>query len=486
MKNILVLLSAFYIGPVVQIYAAPPSQEVKSLPNEIWSGYVVTAAKGSTGSVTDVKGAWLVPQGTCSAGHPSTALFWVGMDGYNEKPINQIEQIGTFLDCNGSSTPVYGAWYEFGDTRVNLDPKKFPVAANDEISADVSYNAGTMTFTATITDINNHNKMSFPSPPGYMASESSAEWIAEAPYSSLFTDFGALTFISCYATVSGHTGPIRYFDSPPTTVYKLTLTAILDDLTLAIPSSLPVKGSTYPAGSSFVVTATPSLVAYWPAEGSNSCVHAGCPGFQDVFSGNNGTPMGGVTFAPGEFGQAFSFDGTGDVTFGSVGDFGTSDFTMDFWLNTTAVHTDGLLGKRDACTYAQFYETRTLGPFDEGGGHTGQMLVELDGGDSASYEKIISTRLVNDGLFHHIAVVRQGTTASLYIDGAFDSSTSTAAVINVSNFASLSAGESACNGGGDNQPLTGQLDEIQLFSRALSASEIQAIHNAEKGGYSTN
>lgn len=42
------------------------------------------------------------------------------------------------------------------------------------------------------------------------------------------------------------------------------------------------------------------LVAYWPANGN----------YNDVVGGNNGTPFGGVTFAAGFIGQAFSFNGS--------------------------------------------------------------------------------------------------------------------------------------------------------------------------------
>lgn len=43
-----------------------------------------------------------------------------------------------------------------------------------------------------------------------------------------------------------------------------------------------------------------NLVAYWPANGN----------YNDVVGGNNGTPYGGVTFAPGKYDEAFSFDGS--------------------------------------------------------------------------------------------------------------------------------------------------------------------------------
>ena len=51
-----------------------------------------------------------------------------------------------------------------------------------------------------------------------------------------------------------------------------------------------------------------SAVACYPAEGNAN----------DVIGGHNGTLVGGVSFAPGKFGQAFSLDGsTGYINLGS-------------------------------------------------------------------------------------------------------------------------------------------------------------------------
>src|SRR5258708_3866020 len=59
-----------------------------------------------------------------------------------------------------------------------------------------------------------------------------------------------------------------------------------------------------PARPSFIVapvTAPAGLAACWNAEGNAN----------DIANGNNGTIAGSVSFAPGKFGQAFSFDNVG-------------------------------------------------------------------------------------------------------------------------------------------------------------------------------
>src|SRR2546427_4543298 len=90
------------------------------------------------------------------------------------------------------------------------------------------------------------------------------------------------------------------------------------------------------------VAPPPGLVSWWPGNGDAN----------DVVGGNNGTLQGGVTFVPGKVGQAFSFDGVNDyVSFGNTaGNFGTSDFTIEFWIRTTASHSsDSILEKWPTC-----------------------------------------------------------------------------------------------------------------------------------------
>ena len=71
-----------------------------------WSGYAVT---GPNGSVTDVKGTWMVPTLQSCTSATKYSSFWIGIDGYDS---NTVEQIGTDFDCiNG--TPTYYAWFEF-------------------------------------------------------------------------------------------------------------------------------------------------------------------------------------------------------------------------------------------------------------------------------------------------------------------------------------------------------------------------------------
>jgi hypothetical protein len=198
-------------------------------------------------------------------------------------------------------------------------------------------------------------------------------------------------------------------------------------------------------------------VHHWTADGNA----------EDSAGTADGT-VSGATYVAGRFGSAFSFDGVDDqISFGdTAGNFGTADFTVAFWIRTTATALMGVLGKRTTCTHSSFFDIRL--------GDDGRFGVELDqDGSGSNYNGLNTTATVNDGGFHHFAFVREGPALRLYVDGVADTSASTAGVTAISNMANLVAGRSACTDGvDDTEWLDGQLDDIRIYDRALSLCEI--------------
>lgn len=207
-----------------------------------WAGYAVTAAAGS---VSDVKGSWVVPsiQGSC----PSTnqySSFWVGIDGFNS---NTVEQTGTDSDCQGGA-PRYYAWYEFYPHPSKLI-SGLAVHPGDVISAEVVYSGS---FTVAIRDVTTGASFSA-SAHVKSAQRSSAEWIAEAPSSSggilPLADFGTVSFgadttgvaSTCTATVGGVSGAIGSFGSSVQSITMVTSSGAVK----ASPSSLSSDGTSF-------------------------------------------------------------------------------------------------------------------------------------------------------------------------------------------------------------------------------------------------
>ncbi len=88
---------------------------------------------------------------------------------------------------------------------------------------------------------------------------------------------------------------------------------------------------------------------------------------------------------------------------------------------------------------------------------------------------------VNDNVWHHLAFVRSGSTLSLYVDGSLNAG-------GTATTGPLAGGGSGYNAGVDRWPdfgactsfFTGYEDDLRLYNRALSASEIQSIYNSTK------
>jgi len=226
--------------------SAPFAPGVRLGTSQNWSGY---AATGPAGSVSDVKGSWIVPAivGTCPSKN-QYASFWVGIDGYSSKTV---EQIGTDSDCRNGS-PTYYAWYEFypkGSITISGDIKP-----GDKISAEVKYAAGK--FTVSITDMTISKTFS-KTASVTSANRSSAEWIAEAPCCTSsggtlpLTDFGTVTFgldstgvdYTNFAADTSSTGALGKF--PAVNIIEINKTSITSSPMTSSCSTLSSNGTSF-------------------------------------------------------------------------------------------------------------------------------------------------------------------------------------------------------------------------------------------------
>jgi len=208
------------------------------------------------------------------------------------------------------------------------------------------------------------------------------------------------------------------------------------------------------------------LVNWWRGEGNAN----------DSADGIHGTLQNGATFTAGKVGQAFSFDGVNDsVSFGNtIGNFGTNDFTIEYWIKTSSTRIEAVLGKWGNCGLSSFFAMRLT---------SGKLSMEMaqDAGGN-NFNSRLSNQSINDGVFHHIALVRQTTSIKMYIDGVADFTNSTAGITGLNNTAELLAGSGPCIGVDGTANFTGQLDDISIYNRALNLSEILSIYTAGSAG----
>ena len=198
-------------------------------------------------------------------------------------------------------------------------------------------------------------------------------------------------------------------------------------------------------------------------------------------SGQNNTVICGVScpaYAPtGKIGNAYSFSSASSTSLvittpvGLDFDAGAS-FSVMLWVNTTTPNTEIMLAKHPVSP-AQGYLLYLS---------NGIPILYLNGNSRAQGPA------VNDGLWHLIVATldRTSTSATLYVDGKLAQSLSFP--LSVANSAEFDIGW--WNNPVYTYSFDGQLDEIAVFARALSAAEVEKIYQYQlplfRSGYFTS
>jgi hypothetical protein len=106
-------------------------------------------------------------------------------------------------------------------------------------------------------------------------------------------------------------------------------------------------------------------------------------------------------------------------------------------------------------------------------GTTGRIVWNLFNGG-----QVTSTNVLNDGNWHNVAGVFNGTTSSLYVDGVINSSGAAAPIAGEPNAELFLGGNQDFTAIGINQRyLAGGLAQVALFTNALTAAQISNLYN---------
>jgi hypothetical protein len=205
-------------------------------------------------------------------------------------------------------------------------------------------------------------------------------------------------------------------------------------------------------------------------------------------SGNNnyGTLQNGATWTTGKIGGAISFDGTDDyvsVIPNSLFDFGTSqDFSISVWFKTS---TEGGLNG----TYTPYVISKGFvhneNHFNVGlDDYTSDHLEAVLGNSSTGEARLTGgSQDVIDKTWHHAVLSsdRDGATV-LYVDGVQVDSKG------VTNNANTTAASTPLIIGGASQSgyqtfgnFPGIIDDVLIYNRPLSASEVSELYNSGNG-----
>jgi len=229
----------------------------------------------------------------------------------------------------------------------------------------------------------------------------------------------------------------------------------LDEVVVLNRAATATEMANLAAGSA-PTSGLPGLVGVWPlnqASGNQAIEASG--------SSLHGDLSLGPKWSSGRTGNAIAFDGLFDSV--SIPDHPdlrpTSGWTLAFWVRKRSENQDYVryVGKGGT-------EFRNYGVWDEAGSG-GRVLFQFRNPGGA-YQTLISRGSVPVGVWKHVACTWDGSTGRIYFDGQLDSSGTMQGPPAVSS-EPLTLGYAGYHG-----RFAGDLDEVELFDRALADAEI--------------
>ena len=209
-------------------------------------------------------------------------------------------------------------------------------------------------------------------------------------------------------------------------------------------------------------------VASWPADGDAT---------DATGNGNDGTLNGNTTYVDGRCdGQAFSFDGDGDyVGVPHSDDLSiTGPMTITAWINGNSwFESSGEYGFNVIASKGGLNAVNYTFRVDT---HSGFLTFFY--GINQAWQGWTDNRPLSLNTWHHVAAVEYDDgTIDFYIDGVKASGSvawnSPSTIKKVANSDPLRIGDIY----GWDQEFAGAIDNLEIYSRALSEAEIQAIYN---------
>jgi hypothetical protein len=203
----------------------------------------------------------------------------------------------------------------------------------------------------------------------------------------------------------------------------------------------------------------PGAVSFWRGEGNA----------EDSVDHNTGILQGGVTFGPGEFGQAFRFNGTSGYV--NVSDAGNLHFssavTLEAWINPATI----TAGSFQTIIAKSNFPTRNFGLWVYG---DGSLHLSYINGSGVNVGFLTAPGLIRAGVFTHVAGVIDTTAGvmQIYVNGQLAASQATAGPM-VPNTSPLTIGASDA---GPSSFFNGLIDEVTVYNRGLSALEVRDIY----------
>lgn len=153
---------------------------------------------------------------------------------------------------------------------------------------------------------------------------------------------------------------------------------------------------------------------------------------------------------------AITFSGTNKVTGPNIGFSGT-DFSLSFWMKTTSPYSSFIgVGYNTFCSF-----------------NSKALNCTVDGNSTGG--ATVSDPSIYSGSWHHIVYVVTGSTQKIYVDGT-EKATATETPLSPGGYVSVGIRIGGSSG------YTGSIDDVRVYSRALTTSEISTLASGSLEG----
>jgi hypothetical protein len=214
-------------------------------------------------------------------------------------------------------------------------------------------------------------------------------------------------------------------------------------------------------------SASSNLIAHWTLDNTAEDATIGA---------NHGTLVNGAGYTTGQIGQALALDGVDDyATTGYAPNLTMSDsLSVAVWFKTTSVNSGWLTGAVNS-PYTGYLTMAAIHPSCA----VGQLIWEM-GDNTSTNINICTNNIFNDGGWHLAVGVLDRTlqTMTIYVDGMVEGSAPTTALAPL-DFTGEPFFIGAYNNHGSaaGNTFDGAIDDVRVYDRALSASEVGELYD---------
>jgi hypothetical protein len=207
-------------------------------------------------------------------------------------------------------------------------------------------------------------------------------------------------------------------------------------------------------------------------------VYKGESNTNDSLATYNGTANGGVSYIAGKSGNAFDLNGTtGNVSFLNGAFNFAGDFSISMWVNYDVVKSSQM-----------FISNLTIGGSVRGwfveSTATSLRFRGFNSGGSDAFNVLKSSYTPSTGTWIHYVFIHKNNDNRMYENGtliASDTSNATHCAYDNPNYPMIGANK--YDASTTQEPFDGKIDETNLWSKALTATEVTDLYNAGIGKF---